>query len=158
MKYATPGENVQLRLFNISDENLINKGDVLCNREGATPVSELFEAEIDVLELLDYKPILSKGYQCILHIHTVADDCVIKEILTSWEKNDKGEVTEKVKPQFTKSFSKIICRIQTRIPICLEKHDVSSVMGRFTLRDEGKTIALGKVLKYKPAKITAGPT
>ncbi len=26
-------------------------------------------------------------------------------------------------------------------------------MGRFTLRDEGKTIALGKVLKYKPVKI-----
>jgi translation elongation factor EF-1alpha len=27
-------------------------------------------------------------------------------------------------------------------------------MGRFTLRDEGKTIAVGKVLKYKPAKVT----
>jgi hypothetical protein len=26
-------------------------------------------------------------------------------------------------------------------------------MGRFTLRDEGKTIALGKVLKYKPVKV-----
>jgi len=25
-------------------------------------------------------------------------------------------------------------------------------LGRFTLRDEGKTIAVGKVLKYKPAK------
>lgn len=31
-------------------------------------------------------------------------------------------------------------------------------MGRFTLRDEGKTIALGKVLKYKPVKFTAQPT
>jgi translation elongation factor EF-1alpha len=26
-------------------------------------------------------------------------------------------------------------------------------MGRFTLRDEGKTIAVGKILKYKPAKV-----
>lgn len=26
-------------------------------------------------------------------------------------------------------------------------------MGRFTLRDEGKTIAVGKVLRYKPVKI-----
>lgn len=26
-------------------------------------------------------------------------------------------------------------------------------MGRFTLRDEGKTIGLGKVLRYKPAKM-----
>lgn len=28
-------------------------------------------------------------------------------------------------------------------------------MGRFTLRDEGKTIAVGKVLKYKPVKVNA---
>ena len=27
-------------------------------------------------------------------------------------------------------------------------------MGRFTLRDEGKTIAVGKVLKYKPVKVS----
>jgi hypothetical protein len=27
-------------------------------------------------------------------------------------------------------------------------------LGRFTLRDEGKTIAVGKVLKYKPAAST----
>ena len=26
-------------------------------------------------------------------------------------------------------------------------------MGRFTLRDEGKTIAIGRILKYKPAQI-----
>jgi hypothetical protein len=26
-------------------------------------------------------------------------------------------------------------------------------MGRFTIRDEGKTIALGKVTKYKPVKV-----
>lgn len=29
-------------------------------------------------------------------------------------------------------------------------------LGRFTIRDEGRTIAVGKVLKYKPAKDTAG--
>ena len=117
------------------------------------PVTDLFEAEVELLELLDYKPILSKGYQCILHIHTVADECVVKDIMVAYEKNEKGEIIEKQKPQFTKSFAKIICRIQTRIPIPIEKHDTISVMGRFTLRDEGKTIALGKVLRYKPAKI-----
>jgi len=31
-------------------------------------------------------------------------------------------------------------------------------LGRFTLRDEGRTIAVGKVLKYKPAKdVISGP-
>jgi peptide chain release factor subunit 3 len=153
VKYAMPGENIQIRLLNVTDENQVNKGDVICLREQQVPVSDLFEAEIEVLELLSYKPILSKGYQCILHIHTVADEATIKDILVAYEKNEKGEIIEKQRPQFTKSFSKIICRIQTRIPIALEKHDFLAQMGRFTLRDEGKTIALGKVLKYKPTKV-----
>lgn len=39
-------------------------------------------------------------------------------------------------------------------PIALEKFDVIPQCGRFTLRDEGKTICVGKVLKYKPYKST----
>lgn len=89
---------MQLRLLHISDENAINKGDVLCNRDSPMPVSELFEAEVDLLELLHYKPILSKGYQCILHIHTVAEECIVKDIMVAYEKNEKGEINEKVKP------------------------------------------------------------
>lgn len=98
VRYAKPGENVKIRLLHIDDENQVNKGDVLCNRDTPMPVSELFEAEVEILELLDYKPILSKGYQCILHIHTSADEAVIKDIMVSYEKNDRGDVTEKQKP------------------------------------------------------------
>lgn len=43
--------------------------------------------------------------------------------------------------------------IECRVPVCLEKFEFIEHMGRFTLRDEGKTIALGKVLRYKPAII-----
>ena len=98
MRYAKPGENIKIRLLHIQDESMVNKGDVLCNREIPLPVTDLFEAEIEILELLSYKPILSKGYQFILHIHTVADEATIKDILVSYEKNEKGEITEKLKP------------------------------------------------------------
>lgn len=159
VKYAKPGENIKLRI-SVDTEDKVNKGDVICLREQApVPVTELFEAEVDIFELISYKPILSKGYQCILHIHTVADEATVKEIITSYEKNERGDVLEKSKPQFAKSFSKIICRIQTRIPIPIEKNEYMPQLGRFTLRDEGKTIAVGKVLRYKPAKevLVGGP-
>lgn len=67
------------------------------------PVTEIFEAEMDILDLLDYKPILSKGYTCIMHIHTYNDEIVIKDIVRTEEINDKGEKTVKQKPQFAKS-------------------------------------------------------
>ena len=37
--------------------------------------------------------------------------------------------------------------IETSAPICIEKFDDYKMLGRFTLRDEGKTIAIGRVTK-----------
>ena len=71
MRYAKAGENVKLQILNITDENLINRGDVLCKMGDNLPVSDLFEAELDLLELLEHKPLFSKGYQFMLHLHTI---------------------------------------------------------------------------------------
>lgn len=89
---------MKLRLAHITDENIIDKGNVLCNRETPMPVTDLFEAEVEIFQLLSYKPILSKGYQFILHIHTVAEEAVVKDIIVSYEKTEKGDINEKHKP------------------------------------------------------------
>lgn len=96
-----------------------------------------------------------------MHIHTFNDEVIIKDIVKSYEKNDRGEITEKHKPQFARSQTKIIARVAPKNPIALEKFDTIQQMGRFTLRDEGRTICVGKVLKYKPytkGAVTAAPT
>lgn len=117
------------------------------------PSSVLFEAEIDLLQLLEYKPILSKGYTCMIHIHTFAEEITVKDLLWAIEK-DPGtqEEVKKEKPKFTRSFAKILCRVTCNKPIPLEKAADMASLGRFTLRDEGKTIAVGRVIKYKPFK------
>jgi peptide chain release factor subunit 3 len=43
-----------------------------------------------------------------------------------------------------------VVRIKTSGIICCEKYADVPSLGRFTLRDEGKTVAIGKVLKLKP--------
>lgn len=122
VKVAYPGENVQIKL-NVADEESVQRGNVLCHRDSMMPVTEIFEAEMDILDLLDYKPILSKGYTCIMHIHTYNDEIVIKDIVRTEEINDKGEKTVKQKPQFAKSQSKVICRITPKNPLALEKFE-----------------------------------
>ena len=149
VKIAYPGDNVQLRI-NVADDDQVQRGFVLCHRDSMMPVTEIFEAEIDVLELLEYRPIMAKGYTCIMHIHTFNDEIIIKDILKSVEKNDRGEETVTDKPKFVRSNSKMICRITPKNPIALEKFSVMPQMANFTLRDEGKTICIGRVLKYKP--------
>lgn len=149
VKYACPGENVQI-ILNVADPESVKRGDVLSNRDQMMPVTEIFEAEMQILDLLDYKPIISKGYGCIMHIHTYSDEVVIKDIMRKEETNEKGEVITKQKPQFAKSQNKVIVRIAPKTPVALEKFETMQQMGRFTLRDEGKTICVGKVIKYKP--------
>ena len=40
-----------------------------------------------------------------------------------------------------------ICRISVEKPLCIESFQDYPALGRFTLRDEGRTIAIGKVIK-----------
>jgi len=135
------------------EEAMISGGNILTMRDAPMHSSCLFEAELDILELLDYKPIITKGYSCMLHIHTFSDEVTIKDIVWAYEKdNHTQELVKKEKPKFAKSFTKILCRIQSNKPIPLEKSEVMPALGRFTMRDEGKTIACGKVMKYKPYK------
>jgi len=42
---------------------------------------------------------------------------------------------------------KIVALIETTAPVCLEKFSDHPQLGRFTLRDEGKTIGIGRVQK-----------
>jgi peptide chain release factor subunit 3 len=64
------------------------------------PVTEIFEAELEILDLLEYKPIMTKGYTCMMHIHTFNDEIIIKDLIKSTEINEKGEKNRKVKACF----------------------------------------------------------
>ena len=52
-----------------------------------------------------------------------------------------------IQVKYAKSNAIIVVRIDVEKPICIEPFDRVPQLGRFTLRDEGKTIAIGKVIK-----------
>lgn len=152
VRYARPGENVKLKLLHIENETGVNKGDVVSHQELVCPSAELLECEIELLELLQYKPVFTRGYSAIFHMHTISEDCTIKDIMSAVEVDpSSSEKVTKEKPKFIRSLAKAKVRISFRQPIALEKFSVLAPLGQFTLRDEGKTIALGKVIRYKPA-------
>lgn len=151
VRLAKPGENVQVRLLHIDDESLLNRGNVICARDAPMPVSQLMEVDLQVLDLLEYKPIMSKGYSCMMHMHTFADECYIKDLIYTEEKDPaSGSMIKKEMPKFIKSQTVARVRLATNVPVPLEKFETIPQLGRFTLRDEGKTIAVGTILRYKP--------
>ena len=49
--------------------------------------------------------------------------------------------------RYVKSNSSVVCKFTLAKAVCMETFSTLPQLGRFTLRDEGKTIAIGKVTK-----------
>jgi peptide chain release factor subunit 3 len=87
----------------------------------------------------------------MMHIHTYADEVQIKDIKWAIEKDiATGEEVKRDMPKFTRSGAKCLVRIACKAPVPIEKVIDCPSLGRFTLRDEAKTIAIGRVVRYIP--------
>lgn len=133
------GDNIKLKLKGVEESDIM-PGFVLCSQELPCKVGRIFDAEVVILE---YKSIIAAGYSCVLHIHAAAEEVSVKQVICTIDKKSG----EKKRAKFVKQDDKCIMRLETPEAFCLECFKDFPQMGRFTLRDEGKTIAIGKVVK-----------
>ena len=144
--YAKPGENVRIRCKGIDNEAEVNRGYILCSNDNVCHVFNVFEAEIQVLELQE-KQIITDGFICMLHFHTFIEECTID---IKCEVDRKTKTEKKVK--FVRSQARIKAFVKTKNLLCGEKYSDFNSLGRFSMRYEGATIAIGKILRIKPYK------
>ncbi|KAG0295040.1 translation termination factor GTPase eRF3 [Linnemannia gamsii] len=135
------GDNIRLRLRGIEEEDVM-PGFVLCSPKHPVHAVSKFEAALGILDL---KNIISSGYTAVLHIHTAIEEITLTGMLHLIDK--KTGRKSKRPPQFLKKGQQGIVMIETAGPLCVETFADTPQMGRFTLRDEGKTIAIGKITK-----------
>ncbi|THU57830.1 hypothetical protein C4D60_Mb03t07700 [Musa balbisiana] len=128
---------------------------LLCFR--ANPVGAVFEfkAQLQILELLD-NAIFTAGYKAVLHIHAIVEECEIVELIEEIDTKKKKDTDPKKrkpkrKPLFVKNGAVVVCRVQVNNLICIENFSDFAQLGRFTLRTEGKTVAVGKVVSLPAA-------
>lgn len=138
---AISGDNVRIRLRGIDDED-ISPGFVLTNLRQPVHAVRQFEAH---LAILDSKNIICAGYQAVMHVHTLAEEVTLTALLHYFDK--KTNRKSKKPPQFAKKGQRIVALIETSALVCVEKFSDYPQLGRFTLRDEGKTVAIGRVTK-----------
>ncbi|KAK2385636.1 hypothetical protein P8452_40336 [Trifolium repens] len=141
VKCAGPGENLRVRVSGVEEEDLLS-GFVLSS--AANPISTVteFVAQLQILELLD-NAIFTAGYKAVLHVHSVVEECEIVELLQQIDPKTRKPIKKKV--LFVKNGAIVLCRVQVNNVICVEKFSDFPQLGRFTLRTEGKTVAVGKV-------------
>merc|ERR1711953_1312235 len=137
---VTCGENVKVKLKGV-EESEITPGFVLCDPNNPIKSCKTFDAQVAIL---DYTSIICPGKQFVLHLQAIIEEVTLKNIICKVDKKT-GEKTGKIR--FIKQDDLAIVRFASEDVICMETFKDHPQLGRFTLRDEGKTIAIGKVLK-----------
>ncbi|KAJ2449562.1 translation termination factor GTPase eRF3 [Coemansia sp. RSA 2424] len=137
---AVCGDNVRLRLRGVDDEAIF-PGYVLTDIKNPCHTTRAFDAR---LMILDVKNIITAGFNSVMHVHTAVAEVTMTKLLHTL--NRTGQKS-RAPPPFVKKKDACIVRIVTSKPICVERYADYAQLGRFTLRDEGKTIAIGKILR-----------
>jgi len=124
-------------------------GCVICPLSSPTKVVEEFMAEIYIHELPG-GGIMTSGYQAMFHCHNLSTLCEIEEIPHKLHK--KTMKRSKMAPPFLRSHDRAIVKIKLDQKCALEPFSECAALGRFTLRDQGKTVVIGKIKEIYASK------
>ncbi|MDP8023880.1 MAG: translation elongation factor EF-1 subunit alpha [Nitrososphaeria archaeon] len=136
---AEPGDNIGFNVRGIAKQD-VKRGMVVGHPDSPPTVAKEFIAQIFVV----YHPTaIAAGYTPVLHAHTVQQATTIVEIIQKIDPRT-GQVVED-HPKSIKTGDAAIVKLKPLQPICLEVYKDFPEMGRFALRDSGRTIAAGIV-------------
>lgn len=152
VKSAKSGDNIRLRLKGVEEED-VSTGFVACDPIRPVKAATSFQAQLVILQI---KNIIAPGFKAVLHIHTCSEEVTIASLEYTIDR--KTQQRSSKKPMFVRQNESVVATIECNGTICLEAASDCDPLGRFTLRDEGRTIAVGKVLKVNVAdELTLAP-
>jgi elongation factor 1-alpha len=147
IQQAEPGDNIGFNVRGVSKKD-IRRGDVAGHLDNPPTVAEEFTARVFIIW---HPSAITVGYTPVIHAHTASVAARIVEIQAKLDPRT-GQVIEK-NPQFLKAGDAAIVKFKPIKPMVIEKYSEFPQLGRFAMRDMGKTIGIGVVIDVKPAKV-----
>jgi len=140
---AAAGENVVVAFERSLNIDQISGGSILCNVKKPCPVTCRFKAQVMIVEI----PIgvMTKGYTAMFHCHNIAVEAEIEDI--PHIVNKKNGKLSRLPPPYVRVNDNAIFIVKTNSIIAIEKFDDCQQLGRFTLRDKGRTTVIGKIIE-----------
>ncbi|ADL19588.1 Elongation factor 1-alpha [Acidilobus saccharovorans 345-15] len=147
LQQAEPGDNVGVALRGV-EKNQVKRGDVIGKTDNPPTVAEEFTARVVVVW---HPSAIAVGYTPVIHVHTASVACRITEIVAKLDPRTGNPIEQN--PQFIKAGDTAIVKFKPIKPLVIEKFGEFPQLGRFAMRDMGRTIGIGIVTDIKPAKI-----
>ncbi|KYQ96803.1 Hsp70 subfamily B suppressor 1 [Tieghemostelium lacteum] len=140
-EWGVGGDNVDLTL-QIENTTAIRVGSILCDPEKPIPMCKKFQAQIVTFVLAT--PIIC-GSQVVFHAHSMEEPATITKLLSIL---DQGGQVSKKNPRCISDTTTALVEIQLQRLSCLELYSSFRQLGRFTLREAGKTVAAGIITEF----------
>ncbi|KAF4317991.1 hypothetical protein BBO99_00007735 [Phytophthora kernoviae] len=134
---ARAGDTVEMGITGI-DPSALTTGSILCSIASPVRLARKFEAKIMTMPAVEVP--LVKGTYVTIHMHNVDEPVNITRLVCTLSKT--GEV-ERKKPRCITRDRSAVVQITSQRSLCLEEFANYRQLGRFTLRDRGKTLAAG---------------
>jgi elongation factor 1-alpha len=147
MEKAEPGDNIGFNVRGVNKAD-VKRGDVVGHTDVPPTVADEFTARVVVIWHPTAIPV---GYTPVIHIHTASVACRISEISSKLDPRSGKEVEKN--PQFIKQGDVAIVKFKPIKPLVVEKYSDFPALGRFAIRDMGKTVGVGVVTDVKPSKV-----
>lgn len=147
LEKAEPGDNIGFNVRGVEKKD-IKRGDVAGHTTNPPTVADEFTARIIVVW---HPTAVASGYTPVIHVHTASVACRITELVSKLDPRT-GQEAEK-NPQFLKQGDVAIVKFKPIKPLCVEKYSEFPPLGRFAMRDMGKTVGVGVIVDVKPAKV-----
>jgi len=147
LEKAEPGDNIGFNVRGVEKKD-IKRGDVAGHTTNPPTVADEFTARIIVVW---HPTAVANGYTPVIHVHTASVACRITELVSKLDPRT-GQEAEK-NPQFLKQGDVAIVKFKPIKPLCIEKYSEFPPLGRFAMRDMGKTVGVGVIIDVKPAKV-----
>ena len=144
---ALPGDNIGFNVRGVSKDQ-VRRGDVAGHLTNPPTVVEEFTARVLVVW---HPSAIHVGYTPVIHAHTASVACRIVEIIGRLDPKT-GKIAEK-NPQFIRPGESAVIKFKPIKPMVIEKYSDFPQLGRFAMRDMGKTIGIGVIIDIKPMKV-----
>nr|MDO8045674.1 translation elongation factor EF-1 subunit alpha [Candidatus Baldrarchaeota archaeon] len=146
LQQAVPGDNIGFNVKGVSKKD-IRRGDVAGHPDKPPTVAKEFIGQIIVIW---HPTSIAPGYTPVLHAHTAHVATRFAELLTKIDRRT-GQIVEE-KPAYLKRGDAALVKFVPTRPFVIEKYAELPQLGRFAIRDMGKTVAVGIVKEIVPAK------
>lgn len=146
---ALPGDNVGFSIRGIQMKD-VSRGDCLGHPDDPPTVVTPNGHWTGQIIIIWHPTAIAQGYTPVIHCHTAQVAAKFIELNKKLDQKT-GSVIED-NPKFLKKNDAAIVTLQPIKKLCIEKYDVIPEMGRFAVRDMGRTVAVGIVKDLVPGE------